>query len=264
MNATRARPRIDVNVDMGESYGRWQLGDDAAIMPYISSVSVACGFHAGDPSTIRRTVHEAVRHGLRVGAHVALPDLLGFGRRRMSVHPEELKDYCTYQIGAISAFLAAEGAKLAHVKPHGSLYVMCTESPELAGAVAEAIAEFDRGLPLLLLNRDQEAAVAAKGVRLVHEAFIDLEYSPQGQLILERVKLAWDPDRVAQRAVRLVKEGRLQAVDGSDLSLSAPTVCLHGDAPNSVEVARTVRRRLEEEGVAVTPLDQIFREEPAR
>src|SRR5437763_3207457 len=173
---------LDVNVDMGESFGRWTLGDDAGIMPYVSSVSIACGFHGGDPATMRRTVHAAVEHGLQIGAHVALPDLLGFGRRRMAVSAEDLRDYTTYQIGALAAFVLAEGGRLGHVKPHGALYAMCSADPELAAAVAQATAAVDPGLLLLLLNDTTAGAVAAQGVRLITEAFVDLEYHRDGTL----------------------------------------------------------------------------------
>jgi 5-oxoprolinase (ATP-hydrolysing) subunit A len=154
-----ALARLDVNVDMGESFGRWHLGDDAAILPYVSSANVACGFHAGDATTMRETTRLAAGAGVRIGAHVALPDLLGFGRRRMAVSPEQVKDYAAYQIGALSAFARAAGSELAHVKPHGALYAMCSEDPELAGAVAEAVAEFDASLALLLLNGHVAPAV---------------------------------------------------------------------------------------------------------
>lgn len=248
------RSTLDINVDMGESFGRWELGDDAGIMPFISSASIACGFHAGDPATMRRTVRAAVAHGLQIGAHVALPDLLGFGRRRMALSPDDLRDYATYQIGALWAFVKAEGGALGHVKPHGALYAMCSGDPELAGAVAAAVADVDPDLLLLLLTRDVAPAVEEHGVRLVPEAFVDLDYRPDGTLIIEAVKRAWDPERVAARAVRLVDEGRIDAVDGTDLEVDAPTICIHGDAPNAVDVARTVKRRLEEAGVEIAPL----------
>jgi UPF0271 protein len=200
---------LDVNVDMGESYGRWRLGDDATLMPHVSSVNIACGFHAGDPSTMRETVRHAVAHGLQIGAHVALPDLLGFGRRRMAVRADELRDYALFQIGALRGFVDAEGGALGHVKPHGALYAMCSADPELAGAVAAAVAEVDPRLDLLLLDEGTADAVGAHGVRLVREAFIDLEYDEDGALVIERAKVAWDPERVASRAVRLVQEHRL-------------------------------------------------------
>jgi UPF0271 protein len=248
---------LDVNVDMGESFGRWQLGDDAAIMPFISSASIACGFHAGDPGTMRATVHAAVEHELQIGAHVALPDLLGFGRRRMAVAPDDLHGYVLYQIGALKAFVDAEGGVLGHVKPHGALYAMCSADPELAGAVADATADVDRRLLLLLLNDDVAGAVEQHGVRLVTEAFPDLDYNPDGSLIIEGVKRAWDPERVAARALRVAREGVIDAVDTTALSVGARSICLHGDAPNAVEVVRHVRRRLDESGVAVRPLREL-------
>ena len=254
---------LDINVDMGESFGRWQLGDDAAVMPYVSLGQHRVWLHGGDPGTMRRTVHAAVEQGLQMGAHVSLPDLLGFGRRRMAVSPEDLRDYSVYQIGALKAFVEAEGGSLGHVKPHGALYGMCSVDPELAGAIAQATADVDRQMLLLLLNDDVEPAVRERGVTLVCEAFVDLEYEPDGKLIIERVKLAWDPERVAQRAVRLAREGVIDAQDGSELTISAPTACLHGDAPNAVDIARTVRQRLNKASVEVIPLHKIIADEHA-
>jgi UPF0271 protein len=249
---------LDINVDMGESFGRWKLGDDEGLMPFISSASIACGFHAGDPATMRATVRAAVAHDVQIGAHVALPDLLGFGRRRMAIAPGDLRDYAVYQIGALKAFVEAEGGKLAHVKPHGALYAMCSADPELASAVAQATAEVDRDLLLLLLTDDVAGAVEEHGVRLVTEAFPDLEYRHDGTLVIEAVKQAWDPDRVATRTLRLVREQAIDTQDGGDLRVHAPTICLHGDAPNATEVARTVHERLEEEGVEVAPLRRVL------
>lgn len=246
--------RLDLNVDMGESFGRWRLGDDAAMLPYVSSASIACGFHAGDPATMRETVAHAVEQDVAIGVHVGLPDLWGFGRRRMAISADEVRDYCTYQIGALWGFVTGAGATLSHVKPHGALYAMCSSDPELAGAVAAAVAEIDAGLLLLLLDDSTADAVAAHGVTLVPEAFVDLDYEPDGRLIIERVKSAWDPQRVADRAVRLVREGVIDARDGSSLAVPNATACIHGDAPNSVEIARTVRERLDAEGIEVAPL----------
>jgi 5-oxoprolinase (ATP-hydrolysing) subunit A len=258
------RDAIDINVDMGESFGRWSLGDDAGIMPFISSASIACGFHAGDPRTMRKTVALAVEHGVHIGAHVALPDLLGFGRRPMTISPEDLTDYCTFQIGALAAFVQAEGGTLRHVKPHGALYAMCYRDPELAEAVARSIAEVDPELLLLLLRDDVSEAAARHGVRLVTEAFVDLDYDADGELIIEAVKTARDPEEVAERAVRLVREGKLTKTDGSDFDVDVSTFCLHGDAPNAVDVARTVRERLQAEGIAVRPLVELVTEPTQR
>ena len=248
------RSSLDVNVDMGEGFGRWALGDDEGILPFISSASIACGFHAGDPATMRRTVRAALDHGVQIGAHVALPDLLGFGRRRMAISAEDLRDYATYQIGALWAFVESEGGVLGHVKPHGALYAMCSADRELAGALAAAIADIDRELLLLLLSTDVAPAIEPHGVRLVPEAFVDLDYRPDGTLLIEPVKRGWDPERVAQRALRLVKEGRIDAVDGTEIVVDAPTVCIHGDGPNAVAIAQTLKRRLADAGVAIEPL----------
>jgi 5-oxoprolinase (ATP-hydrolysing) subunit A len=250
---------IDVNVDMGESFGRWSLGDDASLMPHISSANIACGFHAGDPGAMRRTVAAAVEHGLQVGAHVALPDLLGFGRRAMKVSPADLTDYCTYQIGALAAFVAAEGGRLAHVKPHGALYAMCAQDGELAEAVARSIAEVDSQLVLLALRDDHAAAVERHGVRLVTEAFVDLDYDADGNLLIEPVKRARDPDQVAERALRVARERKVPTTAGTDLEVDSPTICLHGDAPNAPDVARAVKERLDGERIAVKPLAELLR-----
>src|SRR4051812_20440869 len=243
---------IDINMDMGESYGRWRLGNDEAAMPWITSANIACGFHAGDPSTMRASARLAIEHGVGIGAHVGFPDLLGFGRRRIDVTPDEVRDYTAYQIGALDAIVRSEGGRLAHVKPHGALYGLCSSSEEHAAGAAAAIAGVDAGLPLLLLSPEVNAAVETHGVRLVVEAFPDLEYEPSAALVIEPVKRAWDPERVAERAVRLALHGRTDAADGSDLEIEARTLCLHGDAPNAVDIARTVREALEGAGVAVT------------
>jgi UPF0271 protein len=244
---------------MGESFGRWSLGDDAGLMPYISSANIACGFHAGDPGAMRRTVAAAVEHGLQIGAHVALPDLLGFGRRAMKVSPADLTDYCTYQIGALAAFVAAERGRLGHVKPHGALYAMCAQDAELMEAVARSIAEVDPALVLLALRDDHAAAVERHGVRLATEAFVDLDYDPDGNLLIEAVKQASDPEQVAERAVRVARKRKVPTTAGADLDVEARTICLHGDAPNALEVARAVKKRLDREGIAVTPLAELLR-----
>lgn len=252
-----SRDRIDINVDTGEGFGRWSLGDDAGIMRYVTSASIACGFHAGDPATMRATVALAVEHGVQIGAHVALPDLLGFGRRRMAVSPEEVRDMCTYQIGALTAFATAAGAPVRHVKPHGALYAMCSADPELATAVAEATKAIDPALMLLLLGDPGVAAARAAGVHTVPEAFPDLDYTPDGHLVILRTKPAWDPERVTKRAIRVAREGRIDTQDGGDIEIDAPTLCIHGDAPNAVEVARAVREGLEAAGIAVVPLAEV-------
>lgn len=249
-----ASPTVDLNVDVGESYGRWRLGDDANVMPWITSANIACGFHAGDPGTMRASVRLALEHGVGIGAHVAFPDLLGFGRRRIDVSAEEVRDYATYQIGALQAIVTSEGGTLAHVKPHGALYALCSAESEHAAALAAAIAGVDASLPLLLLSSRVAPAVRAHGVRLVLEAFPDLEYRPAGELVIEPVKQAWEPQRVARRAVRIVREQRVDTSDGTDLEVDAETLCVHGDASNAAEIARAVRGALERADVRVQSL----------
>jgi UPF0271 protein len=240
---------LDVNVDMGESYGRWRLGDDAGMMPHVTSVNIACGYHAGDPSTLRETVGQAVEHGLQIGAHISLPDVLGFGRRRMAISAQELEDYALYQIGALQAFARAAGGSVEHVKPHGALYVMCWENPELAEAVARAQSALGAGTLLYAFDLRQAESAASHGIELVQEAFVDLWYDGEGHLLLERAKLACDPELAGRRAVRLVREHRLETKDGNDIEIAPRTICLHGDAPNGVDVARTVKERLQEAGI---------------
>ena len=246
--------RININCDMGESFGPWRLGNDAELMRYVPTINVACGFHAGDPHVMRRTVELAAEAGVEVGAHPALPDILGFGRRRLEISADELKDYVLYQVGALQGFARAAGLRLSHVKPHGALYAMCGEREDLALALLEAARSLDPDTIVIVGGPAVPAAAAATGVRAVPEGYVDLEYQPNGFPVLERAKRTWDPAEVAARAVRIVRERRLEAVDGSSLTIDVPTFCVHGDAPNAIEVARAVRERLAREGIEVVPL----------
>jgi UPF0271 protein len=230
---------LDLNADLGESFGRWTLGDDAALMPHLTSANVAAGFHGGDPHVLRRTVALAVEHRVGIGAHVGLPDLVGFGRRRMAVSPEELSDLVLYQAGAVRAFAEAVGVELRHVKPHGALYSMVAEDEELARALCETVAVL--GVALLMPPELGPAAEGA-GVRFVPEGYVDLDYDADGRLILERVKQPRDPAETARRAVAFAEEGRVESI------------CIHGDGPNAVELAAAVRAALAEAGVDVRPL----------
>jgi len=249
--------KIDINADMGESYGRWTLGNDGELMPFLSSANIACGYHAGDPHVMRTTVRLARKHGVAVGAHVSFPDLMGFGRRRMLISPQELKDYVTYQVGALQAFAAAEGARVEHVKPHGMLYVMCSQDESYATAMAETVKELDGGLILLLTGELWAQAARRVGVPHVMEGYIDLDYNADGQLILERAKKARDPEAVASRAVALATEARIPVREGGWLPLAAQSVCVHGDADNAPAIARAVREHLVKAGVEVTPLRSL-------
>jgi 5-oxoprolinase (ATP-hydrolysing) subunit A len=245
---------IDLNSDMGESFGRWSLGNDAELMEVITSANIACGWHGGDPAVMHKTVEMAVANGVGVGAHVSLPDLLGFGRRRMQVTPDEIYDYAMYQSGALRAFAEAAGGRLQHVKPHGAYYVMCAADEALAAALVRAVKALGDDVVLFGMGEIEPALAEGAGVGYVREGYVDLNYDQSGNLVLERNKGAWDPEEVARRAVRLATEGEVGTVEGGTLPLQVQTICIHGDAPNSGEVARTVRRRLEEAGIGIAPV----------
>jgi UPF0271 protein len=241
---------------MGESFGRWTLGDDEALKPHLTSANIACGFHGGDPHVMRRSVSLAAEHGVGIGAHVGLPDLLGFGRRRMAVSGEELQDYLVYQAGALAAFAEQAGVKLQHVKPHGAFYVMVADSAEYADAVCAATASLGPDV-ILLMPPVVGTAAAAAGVPFVSEGYVDLDYDANGKLVLERVKQLRDPDETARRAVRLVTEGTVPTLDGGELELDVRSICVHGDAPNAPDIARAIRAALEAADVELARLDRL-------
>jgi UPF0271 protein len=203
---------------------------------------------------MRRTVALALEHGVGIGAHVGLPDLLGFGRRRMAVSASELRDYVLYQAGAMQAFAEAAGTTMQHVKPHGVVYAMVQEDAELAQAVADAVAELGGDVILMLAGQTVADAAAKAGVPFVPEGYVDLDYGADGKLVIERVKQLRDPDDMAARAVRLATEGKVRTLDGTDLELEARSICVHGDSPNAPEIAAAIRRALEEAGITLAPL----------
>lgn len=250
---------IDLNADMGESYGRWDLGDDAGVMQFVSTVNIATGFHAGDPTTIRETVQRAVELDLCIGGHVAWPDLMGFGRRRMTVPPSDARNMVLYQLGALDAFVHAAGGRVGHVKPHGALYVQASTDLALATAVWQAIAELDETLPLLLLDTRFADRAAQDGIRIVGEGFPDLNYDPAGNLIIEPRKLAWDPAVVGSRAVDMVTKGIVNATDGTTIDLAIESLCIHGDAPNGVDVARVTAASLQAAGISISAIGRRSR-----
>jgi UPF0271 protein len=249
--------RIDLNCDMGESFGAWSMGHDAEVMGSITSANVACGFHGGDPGVMRRTVRLARQRGVAVGAHPGLPDLVGFGRREMKVAPGELEDMMLYQIGALASIAAAEGVRMQHVKAHGALYNMTNGDPELAAAIARAVAAFDKSL--ILLGLPDSALVRAgekAGLRTAAEAFADRAYEPDGSLASRRKagSVIHDPSVVIARAVRMVRDGGVEAVDGSWVPLKVDTICTHGDTPGAHELVRQLRAAFESSGVRVAPM----------
>jgi len=245
---------LDLNSDLGEGYGHWALGDDAALLEVVTSANVACGFHAGDPATIDRTVRTATEHGVAVGAQVSYPDLVGFGRREIDVAPDDLTADVLYQIGALEAFARAAGSRVRYVKPHGALYNRIVRDPVQAAAVVEAVRRYDPTLPLLALpgSAAMQAAQEA-GIPAVGEGFADRAYTGEGRLVSRREPGAvlHDPERVAARAVVMAKEGRVETVDGGEVAVQVRSLCVHGDTPGAVDLARAVRAALEEAGVAL-------------
>ena len=249
--------RVDLNADVGESFGAHLIGCDAGLMKAVTSANIAAGFHGGDPSVLRDTVRLAREHGVAVGAHPGFADLAGFGRRDMRLTAREAEDLVLYQIAAVAGVAAAEGVRLKHVKPHGALYNMAARDSMLAGAIARATASIDRSLILYgLPNSELLKAARAAGLKAAAEGFADRAYEPDGALMSRRKQgaLLLDPEVVIARALRLVKEHAVAASDGTPLTLHIDTLCVHGDTPGADQLAARLRRGLEEAGVTVKAL----------
>lgn len=254
--------RIDLNADIGESFGIYRLGDDRALVRSVTSVNIACGFHAGDPGVMRRTVRLAMEARVALGAHPGFPDLQGFGRRDLDLSPREIEDLVLYQVAALAGVAAAEGTRPRHVKPHGALYNMAARNREVAGAVVAGIAAFDRSLVVVGLPESHLTTAATRsGLRSAAEAFADRAYRPDGSLVPRHIAGAVidDPSVVLERALRLVRAGEVAAIDGSVISIHADTICVHGDTPNAPTIAAELRRGLEEAGIFVAALDTAVR-----
>jgi 5-oxoprolinase (ATP-hydrolysing) subunit A len=234
---------LAINCDMGQGFGLYRIGDDAAIMPFITMANVACGFHASDPSVMHKTVRLAKQHDVKVGAHPSLPDLQGFGRREMKMEPRELTDCLIYQIGALKGFLDAEGMPLNHIKPHGALYGMAARSEDVANAVCDAAEAFQ--VPLLGMARTKHEEVYTKrGFPFLAEFYVDLDYDKDGRLIITREHEAWDPELAAKRTLRAITEKKVKTVEGNDIPMRADCICVHSDTPGAVEVAKAVRNAI--------------------
>jgi len=257
---------VDLNCDLGEAFGAYQMGSDSDVIAQVTSVNVACGLHAGDPLIMQETVLEAKKNGVAVGAHPGFPDLQGFGRRRMYLSPAEVEAYVLYQVGALSAFLQAAGLRLQHVKPHGALYHMAALDFELALAIGQAIARFDSSVIYCgMAGSEMQKAAAELGLRFAGEAFAERTYGADGLLVPRGHPGAVieNAAEAARRAVRMAKEGLVKAVDGSDVRVCADTICLHGDNAHAVAVARQVRSFLEAAEVELLPMEQIVAHRPA-
>lgn len=256
--------QIDLNSDVGESFGTYKLGLDEEVIPHITSANIACGFHGGDPEVMRRTVGLAKKFGVEVGAHPGFPDLMGFGRRNMDATLEEIQDDVVYQIGALQAFARAQGMKLQHVKPHGALYNMAAANPKIWDAIAEAVVKVDQELILVALasaSRDVLTETGKRhGIRFAFEAFPDRAYTKDGSLAPRREKgsVIHDHERVAQRALKMALEGRVIATDGTVIELKADTLCVHGDNPAAVQVVKKIRESFTASGVEVTPMKNFI------
>lgn len=247
-------PVIDLNCDLGESFGAYKMGMDEEVLPYVTSANIACGFHGGDPLVMEKTVALCKKYGVRAGAHPGFPDLAGFGRRNMSLSPKEVKASVMYQIGALKAFCSGAGIRLCHLKPHGALYNMAAKDYELAKAICQAVKEVDDSLILLALS-GSEMLRAAKdtGLSAASEVFADRAYQSDGSLVPRNREgaLIEDEDLAVRRVIRMAKEGVVEAIDGSTVSIEADSVCVHGDGVKALEFVKKIREGLLEAGVEV-------------
>ncbi len=249
--------KIDLNSDLGESFGVYKLGLDEEIIPHITSANIACGFHGGDPGVMRKTVSLAKRYGVEVGAHPGFPDLMGFGRRNIDATIEEIEDYVLYQIGALQAFAISQGLRLQHVKPHGSLYNMAAADLKIWEAIAKVVSKLDREIILVALATSNRGPLLEIGrrfdLRIAFEAFPDRAYNPDGSLFSRREKgaLIEDHEIVAKRALKMATEGRVFAIDGTEIELKADTLCVHGDNPLAVHMVKKIREEFKASGVNI-------------
>jgi UPF0271 protein len=249
--------RFDFNCDMGESFGAWSMGRDAEVIHFVTSANIACGFHAGDPATMRRTVRLAEEYGVGIGAHPGFPDLQGFGRRNLAATPDEVRNDLVYQIGALTAFTAKK--RLQHVKPHGALYNMAVGGGDLARAIGEAVLEIDPAMILVVLAGSKWATQAAgMGLRVAREAFADRALAADGTLVPRGRPGAviHDTGEVIERSVRLATERTVIAITGETVHVDADTLCLHGDTPDAVALARALKTALEAAGVVLSPMGE--------
>ncbi|MDA8354264.1 MAG: LamB/YcsF family protein [Firmicutes bacterium] len=245
---------VDLNSDLGESFGSYVIGQDEAVLERITSANIACGFHAGDHNVLRRTVKMAAENGIGLGAHPGLPDRLGFGRRYIQVDPDDVYNMTVYQLGAVKTFAALEGKELQHVKPHGAMYNMAAKDAEMAQAIAEAVAAVDPSLILFGLAGGELVKAGEKaGLQTAHEVFADRTYQPDGSLTPRSQPncLIDDPQMAVDRVVRMVTKGKVTAVDGTDVSIQADTVCVHGDSPQALAFVEALREGLTGKGIHI-------------
>lgn len=246
--------RVDLNCDLGESFGRYTLGLDEEVIKYVSSANVACGMHASDPQVMAKTVRLAKAAGAAVGAHPGFADLQGFGRRNMDLTPDELHDLVLYQLGALDGFCRVEGVKLSHVKPHGAMYNMAVKNVSLAAAICRAVRDFDRELPVLAPGGSElQRAAAECGLPFICEVFADRAYQPDGTLVPRKLPGAMieDEDEAIARVIRMVQEGKVRALSGEDIEVQAESVCVHGDSPKALAFVQKIRAALLDAGIEI-------------
>jgi len=252
--------KIDLNCDLGESFGAYTMGMDERVIPLISSCNIACGYHASDPLVMRKTVAMAKEAGIGIGAHPGFPDLMGFGRRNMAVSPEEAAAYITYQLGALYAFAKSMHTRLQHVKPHGALYNMAGKDYKLALAIAKAVKDFDPSLILMGLSGSESVRAAEEiGIPIAREVFADRAYMPDGSLVPRSMEGAMirDENEAIRRVIRMVKEHKVTAIDGTDIEIVPDSVCVHGDNEKALTFVTQIRSALEAEGIEIAPLSKI-------
>lgn len=253
--------RVDLNSDLGESFGNYKLGMDADIIPLVSSANVACGYHASDPLVMNKTIAMAREAGIHVGAHPGFPDLMGFGRRNMVVSPDEAKAYTLYQLGALDAFCKVHGVKMQHVKPHGAMYNMAGKDYTLSKAICEAIYEYDKELIVMALSGGELVHAAEDmGLKVAREVFADRAYEEDGSLVNRRKEGAMitDENVAIERVVRMIKEQKVTAITGKDIPIKADSICVHGDGVKALAFVKKIRETLTAEGIEIVPLAEIL------
>jgi 5-oxoprolinase (ATP-hydrolysing) subunit A len=257
MKQDSAKRSLDLNCDMGESYGPWSVGNDAALLDYVTSANIACGFHAGDPATMHKTVQLAIEKGVAVGAHPSLPDLQGFGRRAMNISPDEAYDLIVYQVGALAGFARALGGKLSHVKPHGALYNMAVMDKKLSRAIAAGVKDIDPSLVLFgLAFSELVRAGEDAGLAVANEVFADRTYQADGSLTprSQPNALIKDVDASIEHVRRMVEDGKVKSLQGTEVAVRADTLCIHGDEPTALDFVQKIRKALTDSGIRLAPV----------
>ena len=253
---------VDLNSDLGESFGAYKMGMDEEVLKYVTSANIACGFHAGDPTIMGKTVKMAVQNDVMIGAHPGYPDLLGFGRRKMDITKQEAKDYMLYQLGALEAFAKANGTSLQHVKLHGAYYNTASINKEMAEGIIEGLLEYGGDVILMALSGCLLARMAEeRGLRVAHEVCADRAYNSDGTLVSRKLEGAviHDEDLALERIKRMVKEGKVRAIDGQVIDIKADSICVHGDNPKAVQLVKFIRESLEKEGIEVAPIGSFIK-----